>query len=172
MDLPTALKLSVSLFAPAFLLLLAFLSWTVYRRGLSTQKLVLLAAWLLIFIPTFGPGYSPQYVYWFLPLLVLVYSFAASSVRRVLIALYLIAAATYILEYGFGLGHGAFIYHLFPSDYYLRVNRVLESPSNQTFIRLPLFTAYLVLVAMITRSLRQPPVPLLTFSRAATSSSR
>jgi hypothetical protein len=113
-------------------------------RTRDSRRLVLLAAFLLIAIILLGPGYGPQYITWFLPLLVLTATSFDSAWRRVLIVWGAVAVVTYLIEYLLMPSQGALLVHAFPA---IRVNWAaqLSTPKGMTMFRLPLFAAYCVL---------------------------
>lgn len=125
----------------AFLVILSVRAVRVER--IDPKTLLLLAAWVLMLIPTFGPGYGPQYVYWYLPLLILVYSFARPGLRAVLILGYGVAVGTYIFEYAFFPSHGAFLAHMDPGEWVRKVGEFWGAQWSQTVLRLPLLLVYL-----------------------------
>jgi hypothetical protein len=114
------------------------------RESNDSRFLILLSAFLLIGIILFGPGYGPQYIAWFLPLLVLTASSFDASWRRILIVWGMIAVLTYLAEYLLLLPHGALLLHLLPQQNFAWT-AVLATPIGLTLFRLPLFMAYCVL---------------------------
>lgn len=114
------------------------------RADLPGKDLVLLAATLLLAVPTLGPGYAPQYIYWSLPLLVASVVCYVGAWRKLIVGVYAIAALTYVVEYALFSSHGMFLVRLLPGD--ARVVRWAEewsTPHGQTLVRLPLFLAFL-----------------------------
>ncbi len=77
--------------------------------SIEKQMVLLIAAFLLAVIPSVGPGYTPQYIYWFLPLMLILYSVFDQPLKKVLLICYIIASCTYTVEYAFFESHGAFI---------------------------------------------------------------
>lgn len=117
---------------------------TARRDSNDPRTLVLLAAFVLISIILLGPGYGPQYIAWFLPLLVLTATSFDAAWRRILVMWGVIAVLTYIAEYLLLQSHGALLLHLFPQRNFAWTN-VLATPSGLTRLRLPLFLAYCAL---------------------------
>jgi hypothetical protein len=117
---------------------------TARRDSNDSRSLVLLAAFLLIGIILFGPGYGPQYIAWFLPLLVLTATSFDAAWRRILMLWGLIAVLTYLAEYLLLQSHGALLLHLFPQQSFAWAT-VLTTPKGTTLLRLPLFVAYCAL---------------------------
>ena len=102
-----------------------------------------------------GPGYGPQYIAWFLPLLVLTVTSFDAAWRRILMLWGLIAVLTYLAEYLLLRSHGALLVHLLPQQNFAWAT-VLATPKGTTLLRLPLFVAYCALWikagALISRS--------------------
>ena len=124
----------------AIFLLSAFL----YRSGLrSERKIVLLGAVILLAVPTLGPGYAAQYVYWTLPLFAVAWAaFEVYRWRRLLIFSLIILAATDLFEYLFFQPNGALARHLFPQSQFVQNTMIIwNDPVGQTQVRLPLFCA-------------------------------
>ena len=70
-----------------------------WRYGLGVDGTVLLAGLLLAVIPVLGPGYAPQYAYWYIPPLLASYVLLDAGWRRILRVFYAVAAVTYVVEY-------------------------------------------------------------------------
>jgi hypothetical protein len=120
------------------------------RRDLDTRRTLLLAALILFAIPAIGSGYAPQYAYWWLPLLVATYPLFDRGWRLLLLAFYIIAAATYIVEYGLLIDHGAFLIvndHFKPGVFLNDAKLRFSHPTWLTVLRLPLFLASLAVIA-------------------------
>lgn len=121
--------------------------WLWFRNTLAPLEIVVMAATLLLAIPTLGPGYGPQYVYWFLPLFVLMYGLAGRQLRIFLLALYGIAALTFLIEYAFDFNTlGGFFLEVIPIEKLSKFGLKLSSPAGDTFLRLPLWMFYLTFV--------------------------
>jgi hypothetical protein len=115
------------------------------RRDFSDSRLpILLAAFLLISIILFGPGYGPQYIAWFLPLLVVTATSFDTAWQRILMMWGIIAVLTYLAEYLLLQSHGALLLHLFPRQNFAWTS-MLATSSGLTFLRLPLFLSYCLL---------------------------
>jgi len=129
-----------------------------HRRSIGDRETVLFAALLLVCIPVFGPGYNSEYLYWFMPFLVATFAFFKGKWRLVLTGFALITACTYLVEYAVLGSHGTFLLNilvykmgnLHPPLWLLRPMAKCESATGQTLIRLPLFVAYLALLAVGT----------------------
>jgi hypothetical protein len=117
---------------------------TARRDSNDSRALILLAAFLLIGIILFGPGYGPQYIAWFLPLLVLTATSFDAAWQRILMMWGVIAVLTYIAEYLLLQSHGALLLHLFPQQNFAWAS-VLATSSGLTLLRLPMFVAYCAL---------------------------
>ena len=68
---------------------------------LPPESLFLLVAVVLLAVVAFGPGYGPQYAYWFIPALVATYVLLDDGWRRLLLVGYVVAGVTYAIEYAF-----------------------------------------------------------------------
>jgi hypothetical protein len=132
-----------------------------WYRGLAVETTVLLAGLLLMTVPVLGPGYAPQYAYWYLPPLLATYVLLDREWRRILLVSYGIAAVTYVVEYALVGSQGRFLVAFFPGSARLEnASERLSSPGAQTLLRLPLFVAFLVLLVAGARRLhllRSPP---------------
>jgi hypothetical protein len=118
-----------------------------WRRGLGTSTTVLLASLLLAAIPALGPGYGPQYAYWYIPPLLATYVLLDAVWRRILVGFYVVAATTYVVEYAFVRALGAFLVAFFDDSSHLKeISETLSRPGAQTIVRAPLFAAFLVLL--------------------------
>lgn len=107
-----------------------------YIRSLDDATIVLLSVVMLMSIPALGPGYGPQYIGWFLPLLVVLLAISKGFLRVSLITFAAVALVTYLAEYA-----------VIPlqSD---SIRSALAAQEAQTLLRVPLFLAYLfVLIA-------------------------
>ena len=121
---------------------------TARRDSDDSRSLVLLAAFLLIGIILLGPGYGPQYIAWFLPLLVVSETSFDAAWQRILMMWGVIggviAVLTYLAEYLLLQSHGALLLHLFPRHNFAWTS-VLARSSALTLLRLPLFLSYCLL---------------------------
>jgi hypothetical protein len=126
-----------------------------WQRGLDVRSTVLLAGLLLAAIPALGPGYGPQYAYWYIPPLLASYLLLDDGWRRILIGFYAVAAVTYVLEYALLIALGRFLVAFFDESSRLaRLSDRLSTPGAVTALRIPLFLAFLVLLGEGTRRLR------------------
>jgi hypothetical protein len=140
----------------AVVLLLCAVLW---RRGLDARRAVLAAALLLAAVPALGPGYAPQYAYWFMPALIAAYPLFDDGWRTVVRACYAVAAVTYVVEYALFTALGSFLVAFFDgSDSLRELSHDVSTPSAQTLVRLPLFAAFLVLLVAGSRRLQTSPV--------------
>jgi hypothetical protein len=137
-------------------------------RGLDARRAILLAGLLLAAIPALGPGYAPQYAYWFMPALVASYPLFDDRWRRILLACYVVAAVTFVVDYGLVIGLGHFLNGFFGDTGRLhRLSDRISTPGAQTVVRLPLFAAFLVVLgagwrrvwSRGARSEAEPPGP-------------
>jgi hypothetical protein len=118
------------------------------EEPLALPRLFLFSAVGLMVVVAFGPGYGPQYAYWFLPSLVATYVLLDDSWRRLLQVAWVVAALTYVFEYAVVDYLGAWAVGVFGSDTRLvDVGAYLATPHHFVLFRLPLYAVYLVLVA-------------------------
>jgi hypothetical protein len=147
-----------------YAVLAAVMVWSVIffwrRQSIGGRETVLVAALLLAGIPALGPGYAPQYLYWFMPLLIATFSFFKGAWRLMLAGFALIAAGTYVVEYALFPSHGMFLFRILTNESKMDQAMALmpvmsqcSSPTGQTLIRLPMFIAYLTLLAFGCRLL-------------------
>jgi hypothetical protein len=130
-----------------------------WRRGLDASRTVLATALLLAAVPALGPGYAPQYAYWFMPALIVSYLLFDDGWRAIVRACYAVAAVTYIVEYALFKALGSFLVAFFDgSDSLRELSDRVSTPSAQTLIRLPLLAAFLVLLVAGSRRLQTAPV--------------
>ena len=119
-----------------------------------TGDILLTTALLMIAIPTLGPGYGPQYIGWFIPLLTASYVVDTDSFwRRLLRGLWVIVALTYLYEYGMSIGLGAFLLRMVVNPRLETMSEMISTPFAQTLLRLPIFLAYLTLLTVGSRKL-------------------
>ena len=97
------------LFTLAVLALIVWLGRRLWRETpLAPDRLFLIAAIVPMVVVAFGPGYGPQYAYWFLPALVATYVLLDDGWRRLLLVGYVVAGLTYAVDYAFVAGLGAY----------------------------------------------------------------
>lgn len=137
-------------------LLLAIMGITALKvrkaETLSPMHLLTLMLLLLVFLPTFGPGYSPPYILWFLPLLPVYYLATNAGMKKLMLAGFAIVALTYLTEYALFESHGSFIAAFFPSERMFALCRNIGLSHNQSLIRLPMFAVYLAFYIGLLRS--------------------
>jgi hypothetical protein len=138
-----------TVFTLAVIVLVVWLARRLWREPpLTADRLFLLVAVILMAIVALGPGYGPQYAYWFLPALVATYVLLDPGWRKLLLGGYAIAAVTYAVEYAFVPWLGAYVSAIAgDSDRITRVSDYLDDPQHLMLFRAPLFTTYVVLVA-------------------------
>ncbi len=142
-----------------FLVLLASLmALTKPLRELPTishEYAVLVAAGLLIAIPTLGPGYGTQYIYWYLPLLAFLYELTTSSVRKFLMICYAVAALTYLVDYSFVTPYGALLVKWSGSQSVHSLSALFNRIGPSYMLHLPLYSCYAAFVGYaVIRTLR------------------
>ena len=118
-----------------------------WNRGLDAKRTILLAGLVLAAIPAVGPGYAPQYAYWFMPALIASYPLFDDGWRRILLVCYAVAAVTFVVDYGLDVGLGHFFNGFFGDTGFLhRLGERISTPGAETVVRLPLFAAFLVVL--------------------------
>jgi hypothetical protein len=119
--------------------------WLWSKEKLDSQKIILIAALLLAAIPAIGPGYGLQYVYWLLPLLLVVYGFGDKKLKFFLLISYAVAALIYTIEYAFNFNtFGAFFLEMVQTQPLLRFGSWISTPAHEMFLLLPLWVFYLI----------------------------
>jgi hypothetical protein len=146
------------LYSQAFpLLLLVSLIWLTVDirkfRPISAQFTAVFAAGAMLAIPLFGAGYGPQYLFWSIPLIAAVYHMTRDiTAKRMILASYVVAALTYIVEYSLFRSHGALAVQIWPrSPVLTSVFMRISTSGNQTLVRLPLFVALCAVFSRIVR---------------------
>lgn len=105
----------------------------------SGRWVVLLAGVVMLALPTLGPGYGPQYVWWYWPGVLVGYAaYEARWWRRLLLAAGAVLVVTYVSEYLTGSGMGGWMDEAW--------GRRWEGMRGQTLMRLPLFLASLAVL--------------------------
>jgi len=133
--------------------LLCFTGWRLYQeRAVTPWKLVLLAGLLLLMVPALGPGYAPQYAYWWLPLLAASAALGDRPWRMALVAFFAVAVPTYLFEYWVLPSHGHALSRYIPTSEFANFAGTWMGQSHQTLARLPIFAAYLGLLAFGART--------------------
>ena len=132
---------------------LAFVVWLGYRLWRepppTAARLFLLVAVVFLAVVAFGPGYGPQYAYWFLPALVATYVLLDDAWRRLLVVAYVVAGVTYAIEYAFVSFLGAYAVAIVGAEgWILDIAEELENPGQLMVFRLPLFVVYVVVIAV------------------------
>jgi len=141
-----------SLYGSAFTLGVLLMVVWLWRRlsreaPLPPERLFLLVAVVLMAVVAFGPGYGPQYAYWFVPALVATYVLLDDAWRRLLRIGYVVAGLTYAVEYAFVPWLGSYANALAGGSAWITdVSDYLDVPNRLVLFRLPLFMVYLVLI--------------------------
>jgi hypothetical protein len=124
---------------------------------LAADRLFLLVATILMGVVALGPGYGPQYAYWFLPALVATYVLLDRRWRQLLGLAYVVAALTYAVEYALIPWLGAYAVAIAgSSDRLTDASEWLDTPEHLTLVRLPLLAVYVILIAAGIRRLANP----------------
>jgi hypothetical protein len=141
-----------SLYARVFTIAVLVMVVWLWRRlsreePLSPERLFLLVAVMLLAVVAFGPGYGPQYAYWFMPALVATYVLLDDEWRTLLLIGWFVAGLTYAVEYAFVPWLGSSANEIVGrSDWVTDVSEYLDTPHRLVLFRLPLFFVYLLLI--------------------------
>ena len=124
--------------------------WLWSKERLDSRKIILIAALLLTAIPAIGPGYGLQYVYWLLPLFLLVYGFEDKKMKFFLLISYVVAALIYTMEYAFNFDtFGAFFLEIVQTQPLLRFGSWISAPVHEMFLFLPLWLFYVISTVLL-----------------------
>lgn len=149
-----------AVFTPALAVVCIAFAVAAYRGRLATpRRLIASAAFLLCFVVALGPGYGPQYFYWFWPLLLGSFALGTTTLRRIVLALGVLAAATYAVEYAFSPILGAFLSMRFPATRNLVFGDCPECFKAFILVRTPLWIGYLVTLWGLSREIRADDSP-------------
>ena len=118
-----------------------------HEPPLTPDRLFLFVAVMFMLVVAFGPGYGPQYIYWFIPALVATYVLLDDAWRRLLRIGYLIAGLTYMVEYGFIPWLGAWVPAVFGSSDWATDVAEFLIPYRLVLLNLPLLAVYLLVLA-------------------------
>ena len=156
------------LFEAAFFVVAAVVTRRMLRaETVSDRALVLLPLLLLAAIPTLGPGFATQYLYWYWPLVLLAAIVGSRDLRFGIAAFAAIAVATYAVEYAFVPILGAALSRTRPAFGDPVLSIALDTPYTLTVLRLPFFGASLLLLALAARDLVLPAAGRPLASRTA-----
>lgn len=127
---------------------------------LKPVELVVCASTLLVGIPAMGPGYGLNYVYWFMPLLLLLYAMSGRRDRIFLLTGYAVAMVFYLISYGFNyMIWGGFVLDIIQTKELLDFGQRIHTKTGQTLLGLPLWLYYLAFVgyfgARIVRKIKR-----------------
>jgi hypothetical protein len=126
-----------------YLILITALIWK--NRQMTPSLIVTVTLALLVFLPTFGPGYSPTYIYWYLPLLPICYASATKPLRIFLLTGLVIVSLTYVYEYAIFGSHGAFLLQMVKDPAFHDRAEQLGGRMSQVPARMAMFVWYVVL---------------------------
>lgn len=162
------------LFTSMILVLSIVLAAAAYLDKIATpERLVASASLLLVLVIALGPGYGPQYFYWFWPVLLVSFALGSARFRRLVVGFGIVAAATYTIEYAFSPVLGAFLAMRFPATRNFLFGDWPGFLRVFTLVRTPLWLAYLGLlvglVGQIEESVPSPRRSVDTHARAADS---
>ncbi len=125
-------------------------------KQLTQQQVVIAVLTMLTFLTTFGPGYSPPYILWYLPLLPVYYLMAQRRTKLFMIVGFVVLVLTYITEYTFFDSHGAIIKTYQPDAETASLCDYLGQSKTQSIIRLPMFISYIIFFAILLRDINNP----------------
>ena len=149
-------------------LLVALVFTTIYfwgMRSIGSRETVLYAALLLACVPTLGPGFGTQYLYWYLPLLVATYPYFDDRWQLALRVFGIAIAIIYTVQCAVIGAEGAFVVNIWmskgiPIDV-LGFFASFENPGVQTLVYLPMFLSCLYIIALgIHRLIRYTRISL------------
>ncbi|MGK2860100.1 MAG: hypothetical protein ACSLFQ_23130 [Thermoanaerobaculia bacterium] len=142
------------------LALLALLAWGCVKAwswsDMRDHHAVLLAGLILLAIPTIGPGFGPQYAFWFLPLLAVSYLSGSARYRAALLAAYAVSALTYVGYYALARDLGQPLVYLSTSATVRSLGELVTREEPRVWLTLPMFVSWLVLLVVGIRELRGP----------------
>jgi hypothetical protein len=134
-------------FTSVMLVLGIVLAAAAYLDRIATpERLVASAGLALVLVPALGPGYGPQYFYWFWPVLLVAYALGSARFHRWALGFGLVAVATYIIEYAFAPVLGAFLAMRFPATRNVLFGDRPGTYRMFTLVGTPLWMAYLGLL--------------------------
>jgi hypothetical protein len=122
--------------------------WLWRQPPLAPEALYLLVALVFMVIVSFGTGYAAHYAPWFVPALIATYVLLDDVWRRLLLVGYVIAAATYAVEYALISFLGAYLDPIFDYPQWVDdAGQWLFPPHRWGLVRLPLVVIYVVVIA-------------------------
>ncbi|MCM2315692.1 MAG: glycosyltransferase family 39 protein [Thermoanaerobaculia bacterium] len=144
--------------AVSSLALVALLAWGCVKAWswteASDRKMVLLAGLILLAIPTLGPGFGPQYAFWFIPPLAVSYLSGSTRWKVALVVAYAVSAATYVVLYGFARDLGGALVYLWWSPVAQSLGATITRNGPRAWLTLPMFVSWVVLLIFGVRELR------------------
>lgn len=155
---------ALTAYTTAFLVLLTFIAvllvlWIERNPHIPEGHVVLATGALLALVPVLGPGYAPQYAWWWLPATVVAFALGDPLLRLAIVTLYTIAAVTYAVEYSLIPSLGQILLRWPHPDDWNLLSEQLATARGQTYLRLPLFVAYLAFLTASAISLRRGSTP-------------
>jgi hypothetical protein len=144
-------ELYTAFFTKTLLAVIAVGATVAFRRGrANAEELVLLGLGLLAMVPCVGPGYGPQYFFWFLALVPVALAVTGNhAVRKALLVFMGVAIVTYTIEYAMFSSHGQFLVRLYPGPKMHQASSIMSSRPGQTLIRLPLFITWMIMLGSV-----------------------
>lgn len=132
--------------------MMAFIALRLRKKdSLNPKELLLVLLTMLLFLPTFGPGYSPPYILWYLPLMTIYCVLAPPLTQKLMIAGFLCLILTYTIEYATFNSHGSFLKFFDHSGRMAALCEHWGRSKSQSLIRLPMFLFYFIFYISILR---------------------
>lgn len=126
-----------AIFYLALITLLIMTAIWFWKGKFAGRQIPLYGALLLTSVPVLGPGFGPQYNYWFLPVWVVVYGAYRGAIRWSLIAVLILSGVTYIVEYGLLTGLGfSWLYWKTGTHVPYELNMALQTTQDPGVIQL------------------------------------
>ena len=142
------------------LLILALVAWGSVRawswRVGHESQFVLLAGLILLAIPTLGPGFGPQYAFWFLAPLAVAFVGASRRLRIPMIAAFAVTAVTYAILYGFARDLGQPVPYYWWSPTAVEFGRTITRDVPRAWLTLPMWISWVIVLVFGALELREP----------------
>ncbi|MCM2316474.1 MAG: hypothetical protein NDJ92_15095 [Thermoanaerobaculia bacterium] len=141
-------ELAILLLPLLFLAILVVCTVAFWKsERVAPERIVLAAAMIMLAIPVLGPGFGPQYIHWFLPLLIVTWAPFSRRWRFALGSSLAITIPTYIGIYALTPSLGMFAARMLPPATAAEIARQMERSDVQTLITLPMFLSWCVVLA-------------------------
>ena len=124
-------------------------------EAVAPRDVVLAIGVAYLALIAFGNGYGGQYLTWPLPFFVLTYATEDPAWRRDLWTVWVVVTLTWVIEYGLIPAQGAFLPRVLASADLRQLSHMLENQGLTVLLRLPMFAAFLWLLAAAVPRLRR-----------------